>query len=99
MKDNQITIVCFIKAKKNMREKVMQELLYLMQMTRQESGNINYDLHIAKDDACTYIIYENWKDQAALDHHMNQPYLKDFLAKQADLLEKPIEGTICKIVQ
>jgi quinol monooxygenase YgiN len=96
MKDDQITIVCFIKAKKNMREQVMRELVYLMQMSRQESGNINYDLHVANDDDCLFIIYENWKDQSALDYHMNQVYLKEFGKKKKDLLEAPIDGTICK---
>jgi hypothetical protein len=30
---------------------------------------------------------------------MNQPYLKDFLQKEQELLEAPIDGTICKKVE
>jgi quinol monooxygenase YgiN len=99
MDDNQITIVCFIKAKEQKRQQVMKQLINLTQMTRKEPGNINYNLHIAKDDDHTFIIYENWKDQSALDYHMNQPYLKDFLQKEQELLEVPIDGTICKKIE
>ncbi len=95
----QITIVCFIKAKKKTKQQVRMELTNLAQMTRKESGNINYDIHVSAEDGCLFIIYENWRDRAALDNHMNQPYLKDFLARQGELLEIPIDGKICKIIK
>lgn len=98
MNENQITIVCFIKSKKTAKMRVQTELLNLAQMTRKEPGNINYDLHISTDDDRLFIIYENWRDQTALDNHMSQLYLKDFLARQDELLECPIDGKICKIV-
>jgi quinol monooxygenase YgiN len=42
------------------------------------------------------IIYERWVDQEALDFHMGQDYLKDFLSKSVDLLDTPIESVICR---
>ncbi len=98
MKSDQITIVCFIKSKPQSRETVRTELLNLAKMTRTEKGNVNYELHVSDSDDSSFIIYENWKDQPALDYHMNQPYLKDFLAKQEELLEMPVEAKLCKIV-
>jgi quinol monooxygenase YgiN len=98
MNPDQITIVCLIKAKKSTKEAVKQELLHLQDMTRQEKGNINYDLHISANDDCLFIIYENWKNQQALDNHMAQLYLKSFIEKQDELLECPIDGKICKII-
>ncbi|OHB56845.1 MAG: hypothetical protein A2Y12_04390 [Planctomycetes bacterium GWF2_42_9] len=95
----QITIFVSIKAKKEKKQEVQRILNDLANSTHQEPGNINYILHISAQDDSLFMIYENWKDQAALDNHMNQPYLKDFIAKQSDLLEKPIEGKICKILQ
>jgi quinol monooxygenase YgiN len=95
----QITIVCLITAKKETKQQVRTELTNLAQMTRKESGNINYELHISVQDDCLFIIYENWRNQAALDNHMNQPYLKDFLARQGELLENSIDGKICKIIK
>ncbi|HBR20153.1 MAG: hypothetical protein A2Y13_09275 [Planctomycetes bacterium GWC2_45_44] len=98
MNTPQITIVCLIKAKQATKHQVKNELSNLAKMTRSEADNINYDLHISVTDDSSFIIYENWRNQAALDGHMSQEYLKDFLAKQDELLERPIEGKICKIV-
>ena len=98
MNDTQITIVCLIRAKQDTQKQVRKDLVNLGRMTRKESGNINYELHICTADECLFIIYENWKDQQSLDNHMAQTYLKDFLAKQEGLLEQPIDGKICKII-
>ena len=95
----QITIVCFIKAKQNTRNIVKDKLMNLARMTRTEQGNLNYDLHILDSDDSMFVIYENWLNQQALDNHMSQPYLKEFLASQEELLEKPVEGKICKILK
>lgn len=95
----QITIVCLIKAKQATKNQVKKELVNLAKLTRLEADNMNYDLHISAADDSLFIIYENWRNQAALDNHMSQSYLKDFLAKQGELLEIPIDGKICKIVK
>ena len=99
MDDTQITIVCFIKAKQETVDIVKDRLLNLVKMTRRETGNVNYDLHVSDTDSSLFIIYENWKDQAAFDNHISQPYLKDFLAEQDELLECPLDVKICKIVK
>jgi quinol monooxygenase YgiN len=96
MSTNQITLVCFIKAKGNTKQLVEQKLKYLATMTGQEKGNINYILHVADTDDTLFIIYENWKDQAALDNHMAQPYLQEFLSQTDELLQRPIEATACR---
>jgi quinol monooxygenase YgiN len=95
----QITIVCFIKSKQKTKHQVKSELSNLAKMTRLEADNMNYDLHISAADDSLFIIYENWRSKTALDTYMSQSYLKDFLAKQEELLEKPVEGNICKIIK
>ncbi|MEN7972720.1 MAG: putative quinol monooxygenase [Verrucomicrobiota bacterium] len=98
MDTEQISIVCHIKAREETRDLVRKKLQYLGEMSRSEEGNINYSLHISDADDCMFIIYENWANQAALDHHMSATYLKDFLAAQDDLLEKPVVGELCTIL-
>jgi len=99
MNTSQITIVCLIRAKQATKHQVKCELSNIAQMTHKESGNINYDLHVSVEEDCLFIIYENWRNQAALDKHMSQQYLKDFLAKESELLEWPIDGKICRIIK
>jgi quinol monooxygenase YgiN len=98
MNAEQLTIVCLIKAKETTKQQVREELKNLAALTHTEKENINYDLHISKDDDRLFIIYENWKNQAALDNHINQPYFKNFLAKTSELLECPFDVKICRMI-
>ena len=93
---NEITIVVPINAKPELRNEVRERLLELTALTNKEAGNICYRLHQAEDDQNKFIIYEKWKDQAALDFHMNQEYLKNFLEESKTLLAEEIRGTICR---
>ncbi len=96
MNTGQVYIICLFKAKESTKQIVREELKQLAAATRKEKGNINYDLHVANADDGLFILYEIWKDQAALDSHMNQPYLKSFLSKLPELLERPADINICK---
>jgi quinol monooxygenase YgiN len=92
----EITIIVPINARPEFKEKVRTKLLELTVLTNQESGNVCYRLHQVEDDPCKFVIYEKWRDQAALDFHMNQDYLKAFLNESKTLLAEEIMGTICR---
>ena len=92
----EITIIVPITAKPEFKEKVRTKLLELTVLTNQESGNVCYRLHQVEDDPCKFVIYEKWRDQAALDFHMEQDYLKAFLNESKTLLAEEIMGTICR---
>lgn len=92
----EITLIVPICAKPECREETMERLKDLAVKTRTEEGNICYILHEGQnDDKDTFYIYERWKDEAALDFHMNQEYLKDFLDDSSRLLTKKITGIFC----
>jgi len=94
----QITIVVPIKAKDDKIEEVRCRLIEMVALTRKEKGNIGYTLHEEIGNPGSFVIYENWKDQAALDFHMEQPYLKNLLADASKLLKEDIKGTLCTII-
>ena len=94
----QITIVVPIRAKDEKIEEVRCRLIEMVALTRKEAGNINYTLHEEIGNPGSFVIYENWKDQAALDLHMNQDYLKNLLADSSKLLKEDIKGTLCTII-
>jgi quinol monooxygenase YgiN len=97
--DGEITIVVPIHAKNELRDEVRQRLVDLTGKTRKEAGNICYVLHEVHSEPNHFIIYEQWKNKAALDFHMNQEYLKAFLADEKRLLAKRIAGTVCKEIR
>jgi quinol monooxygenase YgiN len=44
--------------------------------SRQEPGCVNYVAHFLADDPCTILIYEQYKDDPALDFHRASPHFK-----------------------
>ena len=94
----QITLIVPIKAKPETIDVVRDRLFEMAELTRKESGNIDYILHELTEEPKSFIIYETWRNQAALDFHMDQEYLKKFIADSETLLAKEISGTFCKVI-
>jgi quinol monooxygenase YgiN len=83
-----ISITAIIKSKQENIEEVKDLIHHLVTQTRKEEACIRYDLHNTEN---TFIIWEEWKDQAGLDIHNNQSYLQDFIAKSESLTSSPIQ--------
>jgi quinol monooxygenase YgiN len=83
-----ISITAIIKSKQENIEEVKTLIQNLVTQTRKEEACIRYDLHTTDN---VFIIWEEWKDQAGLDIHNNQPYLQDFIAKSEALTSAPIQ--------
>lgn len=98
MTDEKFTLIGQIKAKKGFEQAVKQELQLLIAKSRKEPGNIHYDLYQALDNESLFLFHESWKDQKALDEHMDSPYFKRFIAKESELLAEPIKGEKIKLV-
>ncbi len=93
-----LTLVAIAQAKP-WKEKVLEEtLLELVELTRKEAGCINYDLHRSIDKPGKFVFYENWVDQAALDHHRMMPYIVDFRPKVVDLLAGPLQIELYEMI-
>ena len=69
--------------------------MQLAAATVQEPGNICYRLHTTEDPD-QFIIYEQWKNQAALDAHMATEHLQQFLADENKLLAAQPAGRFLK---
>ncbi len=82
---DEITLFCPIHAAPGKGAEMRSALLALAEATRKEAGNICYRLHTT-DDPDEFMIYEQWRDAAALDFHMQTPHLTAFLADEKGLL-------------
>jgi quinol monooxygenase YgiN len=56
------------------RDAIEEILCQLTPATRREPGCVNYIPHFMEGEACTVLIYEQYKDEAALDHHRGSPH-------------------------
>ena len=59
-------------------EKVSEILCHLTAASRQEPGCVSYIPHFIEGDNTTVLIYEQYKDEAALDHHRNAPHFAQY---------------------
>jgi quinol monooxygenase YgiN len=55
-------------------EKVEQALRHLTLASRQEPGCVSYVAHFVEGDPETVLIYEQYMNQDALDHHRGSPH-------------------------
>ena len=58
-------------------EDIRAHLIALTTGSRGEPGCASYVAHFLADDPCTVLIYEQYKDDAALDHHRQTQHFKD----------------------
>ncbi len=90
MTPQPLTIIARIKAKPGMEQRMQQDLLGLVAPTGTESDCITFDLLQDPQDSTTFVLYENWNDQAAVDAHFQQPYVKQVLKAYEETLAEPI---------
>ncbi len=74
----ELTVVAHLRAMNGQIEETRNFLLGLIAPTRAEPAVIEYWLHQDNDDPAEFTFYENWKNRAEWDKHMEQPHLKKF---------------------
>jgi quinol monooxygenase YgiN len=59
-------------------EQVTEWLRHLTVASRQEAGCVSYIPHFVEGDTCTVLIYEQYADEVALEHHRNTPHFHQY---------------------
>lgn len=90
MKKPGCTIFGTVVAKPEKRTELLTILSSFIAPTRTEAGCINYDFHHDAEDPNTFVFYENFVDEAALQRHLDMPYLKPLFDRIDDLLAEPV---------
>lgn len=84
----QLTIVANIKANADKVDLVKAELLKLIDITRDEAGCINYDLHQDNENPAHFMFYENWKTRELWQTHMATQHLANYMAATEGCVEE-----------
>jgi quinol monooxygenase YgiN len=82
--------------KKDDREAIAETLRELTQLTRQEPGCVSYIPHFVESDPDTIVIYEQYKDEAAVEHHRQSPHFAKYAVGglYQEMLERQIENLV-----
>jgi len=72
-------------AKAGKERELEAALTKVVEQTSREPGSLRLNLIRSKDQPAIFHIHSVWKDEAALHAHMEQPYVRQFLATGEDL--------------
>lgn len=80
-----IVITAILVPKEGLEEQLLQELQKVQTASRAEAGCIRYDLHQSLDNS-TFVLYEVWKDNEAVDSHIQSSHYQEYRANIADIV-------------
>ncbi|WP_085300061.1 putative quinol monooxygenase [Cognaticolwellia mytili] len=93
----KLTIVANIKANADKVALVKSELLKLIEVTRAETGCINYDLHQDNENPAHFMFYENWQSRELWQMHMANQHLQDYMKATEGAVEEFTLNEMTKI--
>ena len=68
-----------------------KRMLADLDATRAEPGALQFHIHRDRSNPNRFVIYEAWKDIAALRSHFEKPYVKKFVADTAEYVDRDME--------
>ncbi len=92
--DKPFTLIVRVKVKEGAGKAFEASFAKAITATRKEEGNLAYDLNRDTQDPSRYLIYERWKNLAALEAHLKTPYLKALLAELPKIADGAPESQI-----
>lgn len=63
------------------RERALAEIAPVVAATATEDGNVHYRYYADLEDSNVLLLFEEWRDDEALQAHFSQPYVLSFLEK------------------
>ena len=93
-----IYLTAILNSKKDKIEELKSILDNMVLNTRKELACEKYELQRSLEDETIFIFHEIWKNKEGLDSHNQQLYIREFVEKAPELLEKPAEIYLAKLV-
>lgn len=86
----KINITAIVKSKIDSIEEVKSHLIEMATNSKNEDACLQYDLHQDKENPTYFFFHEIWESEEALALHNEQPYIKKFVARAAEILAEPV---------
>ncbi len=77
----EINNVVFLAAINNDNQLIRQALIELAENTRQEPGCIHFNFYQYQENVKKFILFEQFRDQVAMEQHLDADYSKLFFSK------------------
>lgn len=76
----EIVVVVSLQASEGRGDEIAKAFAEAIPPTHEEAGCLTYALHRDTKDPDHFVHVEKWRDQAALDEHMQTPHLQQVFA-------------------
>lgn len=86
-----IYLTAILKSKKESVDDLKSILENMVLNTIKEEACEKYELQQDIEDETVFIFHEIWKNKEGLDAHNQQIYIREFVDRVPELLEKPAE--------
>ena len=91
-----VTVVAKLVVREDAVDAVKDQLLKLIEPTRQEEGCLEYRLHQDNTAPAVFLFYENWESMDSLERHITTPHYKQYTAAIEDAVkEKTVHKMTC----
>lgn len=82
MQNDEMISLSQMTAKEGREKELEKALRALIKPTLQEKGCLAYELWRDFKDERSFIMYERFQDQKALEAHVKMPYIQDFIKNE-----------------
>jgi quinol monooxygenase YgiN len=76
-----LTVIASMRAKPGKEAELRTALESLVEPSKADPGNVNYDQHQGTDDPTVFYFYENWESAELLLAHLQSPQLQETVGK------------------
>ena len=96
MNDEKIVLIARLKVKAGRVEELKKAALKIVEDSRSEEGNINYDIHQSIEEETVFFWHETWKNKAAIDEHFVTPFFGEFFKTVEEVAAEPPQINLTK---
>ncbi len=89
MNDEIIVLIARLKVKADKIEELKTAAVAIVADSRNEAGNINYDIHQSIEDETVFFWHETWINKAAIDEHFATPFFGEFFKIVEEVAAEP----------
>lgn len=89
MTDKSVLIIATFSAKPGQGDALFDVLNPCVAPSREEAGNVHYDLYRSVENPDAFLFHETWKSHDAIAEHEKQPHFLTLIAGVAPLIAAP----------
>lgn len=98
MSDEKIVLIARLKVKADKIEELKTASMALVEDSRREAGNINYDIHQSTEDETLFFWHETWANKAAIDEHFATPFFGEFFKVVEEIAAEPPQINLTRMI-